>query len=433
MPGPSTRRHACVLNRSRDRPPPPVWLVWSAALACYVLGVFHRSSLGVAGLEASERFGVSATQLGSFVVLQLAVYAVLQVPVGLVVDRYGPRSVLLAGVTLMSVGQLLFANADTYLSAMVARTLVGAGDASTFVCVLRITVAWFAPPRVPLVTQIAGPMGQVGAIAAAAPMAWALRSWGWESSYAVAATLGIVLFVIVLVCVHDEPGLRTRRGEPQSWAALVVGLRESWSKPATRLGFWIHFSQHFSSTLLALVWGFPFFVVVHGISENAASALLTVLIVAVVLSGPVIGWLVGARPDLRLPVAVASIALVAGAWAVVLAWPGHAPFGVLIALVVVVGATGPVAMIGFDLVRTGNPPDRLASASGIVNQGGFLASVAIILLVGLVLDLGGESALGGFEPSVFRAAMSLQYFLWLAAMVQIWRFRGGSRSQSLLS
>ncbi|GAB3072097.1 MFS transporter [Nocardioides zeae] len=409
------------------------WVVWAAALACYVLGVFHRSSLAVAGLEAADRFGISATQLGGFVVLQLAVYAVLQVPVGLLVDRFGPRVVLLVGVALMSVGQLVFAFADSYLLAVVARVLVGAGDASTFVCVLRVIVAWFRPRRVPLITQLAGPTGQVGTIAAAVPMAWALHTWGWERTYLAAAGLGIALAIVVLLVVRDEPGRRTVRGSSQPWRAVASGLRASWAVRETRLGFWVHFSQHFSSTLLALVWGYPYFVLAHGVSATTAGTLITVMIVAVISAGPLVGWLVGARPDLRIPVALGSIALVAVVWAVVLVWPGGAPTWVLVPFVVVVGATGPVAMIGFDLVRTAHPPERLGSASGLVNQGGFVASLLVIFAVGLLLDLQTDGSSTDFSAAAFRVAMSVQYVLWGLAAVQILRLSRARSVPSLLA
>ena len=70
----------------------------------YVLAVFHRSSLGVAGLVATERFDISATQLATFTMLQLLVYAGMQVPVGLLIDRFGSRSVLLGGLVMMTAG-----------------------------------------------------------------------------------------------------------------------------------------------------------------------------------------------------------------------------------------------------------------------------------------------------------------------------------------
>jgi MFS family permease len=92
------------------------WVIWAVGLSVYVLAVFHRSSLGVAGLLASDRFHVDATQLAFFTVLQLVVYAGMQVPVGVLLDRYGPRALLLWGLALMTAGQLGFAFAPTFAS-----------------------------------------------------------------------------------------------------------------------------------------------------------------------------------------------------------------------------------------------------------------------------------------------------------------------------
>ena len=156
------------------------WVVWVVGLLVYVLAVFHRSSLGVAGLVAAERFDISATQLATFTMLQLLVYAGMQIPVGLLVDRFGPRSVLLVGLVLMTLAQGSFAFADSYSTALVARAFVGIGDAMTFICVLRLVNSWFPLRRIPFVTQITGTLGQLGAVAAAVPMTWALAHLGLD-------------------------------------------------------------------------------------------------------------------------------------------------------------------------------------------------------------------------------------------------------------
>src|SRR3954471_24161860 len=103
------------------------WVVWGVALAAYLLAIFHRSSLAVAGLDATERFGISAAQLSTFTMLQLLVYAGMQIPVGLLVDRFGPRRVLITGAVTLTCAQAGFAFADTYALALGARFFVGVG------------------------------------------------------------------------------------------------------------------------------------------------------------------------------------------------------------------------------------------------------------------------------------------------------------------
>src|SRR5690349_23953719 len=97
------------------------WVVWSVGLLVYLVAVFHRSSLAVAGLAAADRFGISASQLATFTMLQLLVYAGMQIPVGLLVDRYGSRAVLLVGASVLTCAQAGFAFADRYPLALLAR------------------------------------------------------------------------------------------------------------------------------------------------------------------------------------------------------------------------------------------------------------------------------------------------------------------------
>ena len=121
-----------------------VLAVWLVGLLTYTVAVFHRSSLAVAGLAATERFDISASQLATFTMLQLLVYAAMQIPVGLLVDRFGSRSVMLVGTILLTVAQVGFALAESYPLALLARSVVGLGDAPTFICVLRLVSRRFA-------------------------------------------------------------------------------------------------------------------------------------------------------------------------------------------------------------------------------------------------------------------------------------------------
>lgn len=404
----------------------PIWVV---GLLVYLLAVFHRSSLAVAGLAATDRFGISASQLATFTMLQLLVYAAMQIPVGLLVDRFGPRLVLLTGAVVLILAQSGFAFADSYPLALLARLFVGIGDAMTFICVLRLVSTWFAPRRIPLMTQLTGVLGQLGAIIAAVPMTWSLGQLGWTRSYLLAASLGIVLVVVLLFVVHDAPSSRSVRGPALSWRQIRTSLGASWAQPGTRLGFWMHFSTQFSATTLGLLWGYPFFVRGEGVSDRTAGLLLTLMVVAVMATGPVLGWAITRHPWHRSTMVIGIVAAIVVVWTLVLAWPGPAPLALLVLLVVVVGVGGPASMIGFDLGRTSNPADRLASATGIINQAGFIASLLLVVAIGVVLDWRTPGSSTAYTPDAFRAAMSCQYALWAVGLVQIWRYRVKARAK----
>jgi len=403
-------------------------VVWLVGLLTYMVAVFHRSSLAVAGLEASERFDISASALASFTMLQLLVYAAMQIPVGLLVDRFGSRSVLLAGTSLLAVAQAGFALAESYPVALLARTLVGMGDALTFICVLRLVSRWFPDRRVPFVTQVTGTLGQLGAVGAAVPMTWALGRWGWTTAYLAAAVLGTVLALAVLLVVHDSPDGRNLRGPRLSPASIRRTLAASWSHPGTRLGFWMHFTTQFSATALSLLWGYPFLVRGEGRTPHEAGLLLSLMIVAVMASGPILGWLIGRHPWHRSSLVLGIVWSIVAVWTAVLAWSGPAPLWLLVVLVLVAGVGGPASMIGFDLGRTSNPVERLASASGIINQAGFTASLVLVVAIGVILDWQTPGDSTAYTPEAFRWAMSSQYVLWGLGLLQIWRYRRRART-----
>ena len=132
---------------------------WVLAVFVYLLAVFHRSSLGVAGLQAEHRFGIGPGELSVFVMLQIGVYAAMQIPTGVLVDRFGPRRLLVAAAVLMGVAQILFALVPSFPMALLARGLLGCGDALTFVSVLRFASVHFPPRRFPIVVAATGMLG----------------------------------------------------------------------------------------------------------------------------------------------------------------------------------------------------------------------------------------------------------------------------------
>ena len=397
------------------------WAVWGLALAAYVVAVFHRSSLGVTAVAAQHRFGASAAVLGLFSVLQLAVYASLQIPVGALLDHFGSRRLIATGAAVMATGQLVMAGSHSIALAVLARVLVGAGDAMTFTSVLRLVAAWFAPRRVPVMTQVTGIVGQLGQVAAAYPLVALLHAVGWGRTFTSAGLVGLVVSVVVALVLRDVPAGTAVAPRPGGLAQVRQSLSGAWQEPGTRLGLWTHFVTQFSATVFALLWGYPFLVVGERRSSAEAAALLTLLVVVAMVVGPALGHLAGRWP-LRRSVPVLTIVLAsASVWAVVLCWPGRAPLALLVVLVVVLGANGPGSMLGFDYARTENPPARIGSASGIVNVGGFVASLLTILLIGLVLDLssGGHR----YDLGDFRLAMSVQYLFWGVGLVGFLRAR----------
>ncbi|WP_433474028.1 MFS transporter [Spirillospora sp. CA-142024] len=390
------------------------------------MAVLHRTSFGVVGLDAVHRFDASAGILASFTVLQLLVYAGLQIPVGLLLDRVGPRWMVAGGALLMAAGQALMAVSTDVGTAVAARVLVGAGDAMTFISVLGIVATWFPGRYVPVVTQLTGQLGQLGQVLSAIPLVALLHGPGWGTAFGSAAALGVLMAVLAVAFLRNGPG----RADVPSLRETGTNLTEAWRHPGTRLGLWSHFVTQFSSNTFALMWGYPYLVSGQGMRPSAASTLLTLFVLVNVVSGPFIGRLVARYPLRRSWLVLGIVALNVSAWTVVLAWPPPAPSWLLVLLVLCVAPGGPGSMIGFDYARTFNPPGRQGTATGIVNVGGFCASLVTILLIGLVLD--ALSPPGEFTPGAFRAAWTVQIGIWVIGVAGVLRTRALARRRLAL-
>ena len=184
---------------------PRAWLIWTVGIFAYLVAVSQRTSFGVVGLEATERFHATAAEISFFTVLQLLVYAGLQIPVGVLVDRLGSRTMIAGGAVLMGLGQLQLAFADNIPGGVLGRVLVGAGDAMTFISVIRLIPLSFAPARVPLITQLTGMSGQLGQLFSVVPFAMILHSAGWTPAFLTLAAMSALAVVLVLAALKDQP------------------------------------------------------------------------------------------------------------------------------------------------------------------------------------------------------------------------------------
>ncbi|GAB1819351.1 MFS transporter [Herbidospora sp. RD11066] len=380
------------------------YLYWGAGIVAYVIAVFHRQALGVTGLEAAARFGLGAAGLSALAMLQVLVYAALQVPAGILVDRLGSKKMLIAGAVVMISGNVVFAFSGNAAGAIAARILIGAGDAATFLSVIRIVSLWFPPHRNSMMVQTTGLLGALGGVLAAVPLISALHTFGWRDTFLGAAALSLLALAVVVVVIREARPAK---------AADARGLRAAWTEPGTRLGMWTHAATQSSMAAFLMLWGYPFLLQDQKLSPTTAGALLTAITVVSLACQPVFGWATGRWPDRRWLMVLGIVGSTAATWTAVLLWPGPAPLWLLIVLMAVLSTNGPGSVIGFDFARTYNPAERIGVATGIVNGGGFLATVALLGLIGVGLDVHGD----------FRWALAVQYPIWALGAFQVLRLR----------
>ncbi len=406
-------------------------MVFAGAVFAYLIGVTQRTSFGVVTVDATNRFHVSAAAVSTIAVVQIVVYAALQIPVGILVDRVGPRTLIVLGALVMAAGQLVLGFSSDFGTAVIARVLVGLGDAVTFVSVIRLLPNWFGGRVLPQLSQWVGVIGQLGQIVSAVPFALLVHAAGWQTGLLVASGASVMAAAVALALV--------RRGEPPAATSPVPTggaralLSASLRRPGTQLGFWAHLVGGTVPTLMSIMWGYPFLTAGLGYDVPTAATVLSMLVVGSVLAGPLIGFLIARYPLRRSNLLLTLVAVIFVIWSVVLLWPGHPPLGLVVALFVAIGTGGPGSLIGFDLARTFNPSHALGSASGIVNVGGFLGGFVCMLSIGLVLDAlntarvaaGGVSQLYSLDS--FRIAFLVPYLVVLIGVIGLLSARRRTR------
>jgi len=400
------------------------WLIWGVGVAAYMLAVTNRTSLAAVGVDAAARFHADASTLSMFAVLQLGVYGAMQLPIGVLLDRWGARPIITIGMLLMGVGQLVMALSPNVGVAIAARMLLGAGDAAVFPSVLRLVATWFPAQRNPLMVQLTGLVGQSGQILALLPLAALLHATSWSVAFGSVAGLCVLFAILVWAIVRNHPpgapgdvSVDTDTGTITVVTSAVdaeAGLRAAWAHPGTRLAFWSHFTTPFAGTAFIMLWGMPFLTAGEGLARSAAAAITTLYVIVGMVLGPVLGALSARLPMHRsrgLVLPIVAVQLVA--WLVVIAWPVQAPLWLLVVLAIALATGGPASMIAFDHARTHNPSHRLSTATGITNVGGFLAGLIAIFLIGVALDLQGAGTPETYSLEAFRFAFLTQVPLWL--------------------
>jgi MFS family permease len=370
--------------------------------------------LGVATLAASERFEINAQQLSTLAVFQLVVYAAMQIPVGILLDKYGAKLLLSVGAAIMAIGQLTVAFAPSLEQAVVGRMLVGMGDSFTFISMIRMVNGWYSGSTASKMQQYVATAGQLGQFVSAVPFWFMLNQLGWEPAFAVMAAASLfVLLLLIAFTANDSVGSVHANAEKISLRNAFDQLIENLKSPGIRMSFWTHFTTQPTVTSLTLLWAVPYLVTAQGQSHEFAAFILTLMVVFGFVSGPVIAEICARAPHQRIKLVYYVVASTVAAWLALILWPGKAPAELLLVCFLVISIGGPASMVAFDFSKDFVPMQRLGSANGFANVGGFFAGLVMMYLTGLVIDLlyNPGSGIERYNIESFRWGFAAQFLV----------------------
>ncbi|MGV0362591.1 MFS transporter [Corynebacterium minutissimum] len=394
--------------------------VWVAAMLVYIVAMTGRTSFGVAGLEAIDRFEVDASRIAVFTSVQLGVYALAQIPTGLLIDKFGPRRLLVIGSVIMGIGQVVLGFTANYWVAIAARILIGLGDATAFLSVMRILPYWFPLHRTPMFTQVTSSLGQLGQFMSAIPFSLVLGWAGWTTAFVTLGAVGILIAVAAAVAVADSPetlGIVSApkerpNAQPHRLDSLLASVLRS---PVAWQAFFIHWVGLAATNVFVMLWGMPMMTAGLGFSKTEAGWVLTWFSVCMVLVGPLHGKISsrasGYRPWLTLGFVAVNITV----WIVFfLAGGSYLSLFILISLV---SLCTPVANYGFDIVRENLDRTVVATATGLGNMGGFISSMLGAQLFGVALDHLGHGP--DYPMTDFKLAAFAVLGVWCIGIVGV--------------
>lgn len=362
---------------------------WLLCAVFFLYAFVQRVAPSVMVDDLMRDFAVGGALLGNLSAFYYYSYAGSQIPVGVLIDRYGPRRLVTAAAALAGVGSLVFVMADGLWLASIGRLMIGLGCAFSFVGALNYAALWFPPNRFATLGGWAQMLGVVGGVLGQAPLGYLVEHVGWRPAVAGLAVFGLALALATGLVLRDKP-----RRAPVGAAVrhnLLSGLKRAAATPQVWLA--AGFGMAMTSSMLAFggLWGVPYVERAYGLGKAEAAALVSVLFVGWGIGAPLWGVL-SDRWSRRRPFMVFGGALATAGITVAIYLPGLTP--VTLAMVLFAQGLGSSAMVlCFAVARENTPVWSAGVTLGIVN--GFVVGSGAVLqpLVGWLLDLGWDGTL----------------------------------------
>lgn len=417
------------------------WLGWSSLILAFLLVNVHRLSTGVLSGRLRAAFDVTATQLGTLHAAFFVIYAVMQIPTGVLADRYGARFVGAGGAAVMSAGAVGFALSEGYAAALLARGVVGLGGSVVFISTIRFCASWFRADEFGTMTGLTAGAAGLGAIVATTPLAVTVERLGWRTVMLAFGAVGFVAAALVWALVRRSPadaGLdpipNVPDRPPVTLSATLDHLRRVLADPDQWLLSVVFFSA--MGTILTVIglWGVPYLVVVHGLDSTAASYFTLLGAVGMLVGGPGVGRLSDATGK-RLSPLIVGLGIFAAALAVIPVL-GAPPLAVVAGVYLVIGLSLGVTMLALSAIKERYPPEASGVATATVNGAGFVGGAVLPPLLGLVLDryrtgevVGGSVAYSEFGYRVAFGVTAVAVAVACCAAILFARRRRAERSE----
>jgi len=361
------------------------WVVFASVLFTYLLMSSQRTAPGLIIDQVMLDFNVTATTIGLLTSIQFFVYTGLQIPMGILTDRYGPNFFLIIGAILTGLGTILYSLGTNEFFLFFSRILTGTGDATIWVNMVLILSQWFNAKEFTRLIGIAAMTGSLGFLLATVPFSLLIDFLGWRAAFFLAGLLlclcGILLYFVLLKKPKQPVFIKN---EIQREKTLVL-LRRIFSNRQAWALFFCHFGIVGTYVGFISSWGVPYGMNVYGMTRSDASQLMMIGLIGALIGAPLASWISSQLETIKWPYVVVHIILLS-TWSIFLLFNGNPPSFLLTMLFFIIGLAYGANALTFAAVRQSFPIVESGIVSGFANTGGFLSAVLLPSIFGKVLD-----------------------------------------------
>lgn len=366
------------------------WVIFASVLFTYLLMASQRTAPGLITEQVMRDFNVTASTIGLLTSIQFFVYTGLQIPMGILADRYGPNFFLIIGATLTGLGTILYSLGTHEFVLFLARIITGTGDATIWVNMVLILGQWFKVKEFVRLIGLAGMTGSLGFLLATVPFSEWIDLLGWRAAFFSAGLLlclcGILLYFVLIKKPKQFILNKTIpvKNEVQREKTLVLLRRIFSSRQAWAL-FFCHFGVVGSYAGFISSWAVPYGMNIYGMTRSGASQLIMIGLIGALIGAPLTSWISSRLETIKRPYVVVHITGLLS-WAAFLLFEGIPPFFMVIMLFFIIGFGYGASALTFAVVRKSFPIIESGLVSGVANTGGFLSAVLLPSIFGMVLD-----------------------------------------------
>ena len=270
------------------------WIVCSLAALFYFYEFVLRVAPSVMINDMMGQFGINAAQFGILTAFYYYAYTPMQMVVGVLIDKFGPRKLLSFSIIACFAGSFLISMLPSYLVGKVAIFMMGFGSSFAFVSVIKLAVNWMPANRLAFVTGISTMLGLIGGICAEALMEKVVTTYGWMNAWYYMGFVGIVILILTLLFVHDHPKEKKEAHDEAASTCvfkLLKELKAILKKNAFIINGIIGGITFLPISLFGSLWGIPFLEQAAGLSHADAANTLPIIFLGMAIGGPIFGLL----------------------------------------------------------------------------------------------------------------------------------------------